>query len=101
MTPLGNVEIDIKAAAEFSALSFINQNELSHGEEHSIEVQLPFLQYLYGNDVRLLPISMVRQDKETAVELGETIVRIKGKNIIVASSDLTHCEPHHASISFP
>jgi len=97
MTPLGEVEIDIEAAAELSALSFINQNDLSHREEHSIEVQLPFLQYLYGNDVKLLPISMLRQDKETAVELGEAIVRIKGKNIIVASSDLTHYEPHHAA----
>ncbi len=84
-------------AAELSALPFINQNDLSHREEHSIEVQLPFLQYLYDKEVKLLPISMPRQDKETAVELSEAIVRIKGRSIIIASSDLTHYEPHHAA----
>lgn len=40
---------------------------------------------------------MLRQDKETVLELGEAIARIKGKNTIIVSSDLTHYQPHHVA----
>lgn len=97
VTPLGDVEIDTEAAAEISKLPFIKQSDLSHRDEHSIEVQLPFLQYLYGDEIKLLPISMLRQDKATSLKLAQAIIRMKGKNILISSSDLTHYEPYQSA----
>jgi len=95
-TPLGLVEIDHEAAELISRESgLVDFDELSHLREHSIEVQLPFLQYIYG-EFRFVPICMAIQDRSTAEELGRAIAKaIRGRRaLVVASSDLTHYEPH-------
>ncbi len=63
--------------------------------DHSLEVQLPFLQQIYGDSIPILPISLLFQDLETARTVGESVVKVvKGKRaVLVASSDLTHYEP--------
>jgi AmmeMemoRadiSam system protein B len=67
----------------------------AHTGEHSIEVQLPFLQYIYGSSFKFLPICFLMQDLETCTEVGETLASVlKNKNaVIIASTDLTHYEP--------
>lgn len=73
-TPLGEIRTDgdlIKALAG----SIIDVDELAHRFEHSIEVQLPFLQYTLDHDFEILPICMGLQDEETASEVGHEIVR--------------------------
>ncbi|MEM3554121.1 MAG: AmmeMemoRadiSam system protein B, partial [Candidatus Bathyarchaeia archaeon] len=60
-----------------------------------IEVQLPFLQYLFGSAFKIVPICFLMQDLHSAREVGQAVARVlAGKNaLIVASSDMTHYEP--------
>jgi AmmeMemoRadiSam system protein B len=95
-TPLGEVEIDQETADQIvQETRLVDVNELSHRFEHSIEVQLPFLQYLYGNAFKFVPISFLMQDLQSAVEIGKALVEVLAtKNAaVIASSDLTHYEP--------
>jgi len=99
-TPLGKVEVDSDSAkhlVEFS--SIVDFDESAHKHEHSIEVQIPFLQYIYGNNFRILPVSMMLQDFTTSVEVGKAIANcVKAKNsLLIASSDFTHYEEHEVA----
>ena len=94
-TPLGKVEIDSELAEKILvSSSLIDLDETAHVYEHSIEVQLPFLQYLYGEKLKFVPICMMMQDLETSVEVGKGIAEAsKGRNVVlIASSDMTHYE---------
>ena len=94
-TPLGRVKIDSDLSnAIFKASGMIDMDESAHQYEHSIEVQLPFLQYIYGSRVNIVPICMGFQDLETSKNVGEAIAEAaKGNNIvIIASTDMTHQE---------
>jgi len=95
-TPLGVVSIDNDLAEQIrTASSIIDEDEAAHLSEHSIEVQLPFLQYLYGESIRFVPICMMMQDLKTCQEIAKSIAeRSRGKHVVVvASSDFTHYEP--------
>lgn len=94
-TPLGDVEVDHETAdAIIRESSVVDVDASAHRLEHSIEVQLPFLQYLYGSDFKLVPICFLMQDLTSAKEIGEAVGRImSGKNgVVIASSDMTHYE---------
>lgn len=91
-TPLGRVEVNRKLAAELLG-GAIRVDETSHAYEHSIEVQLPWLQYLY-EEVMIVPVAMQAQDIETARQVGKAISRCAGNIVIIASTDFTHYEPH-------
>jgi AmmeMemoRadiSam system protein B len=95
-TPLGDIEVDKKLAQRLLG-DLIKADETAHVHEHSIEVQLPWLQYLYGK-VRIVPIAMLAQDIETARILGKSIGQAGGNLVVIASSDLTHYEPHSVAI---
>jgi len=95
-TPLGNVRVDVEGVKTLSSFSkIIDLDEYSHAYEHSIEVQLPFLQYIYGGDFKIIPICMMEQDKRFALEVADAILKVidPEKDLIVASSDFTHYEP--------
>jgi AmmeMemoRadiSam system protein B len=95
-TPLGEVEVDKKLAQRLLG-DVIKADETAHIHEHSIEVQLPWLQYLYQK-VRIVPITMLAQDIETARIVGKSIGQTGGNLIVIASSDLTHYEPHSVAM---
>lgn len=93
-TPLGYATIDEELAqAVFEASDFIDINESAHIREHSIEVQIPFIQHIYG-DVGIVPICMGFQDLETSRKVGRAIAKASsGKDVLfLASTDLTHME---------
>jgi len=95
-TPLGVTPIDTDLAEQIrSSSNIIDEDETAHLSEHSIEVQLPFLQYLYGERIRFVPICMMMQDLQTSQEIARAISeRSRGKHVVVvASSDFTHYEP--------
>jgi AmmeMemoRadiSam system protein B len=95
-TPLGQLELDEVLGEQIvSATQGAEWDDLAHSWEHSIEVQLPFLQYIYQSGFRIIPIAMLKQDLAVSRELGEAIaVAFKDKRgIIIASSDFTHYEP--------
>lgn len=94
-TPLGMVQVDSESAKQVAEISkFIEIDEYSHSQDHSLEVQIPMLQEILLNDFQILPIILRAQDMETAIDVGNAVSEIaKKKNaIIVASSDFTHYE---------
>jgi AmmeMemoRadiSam system protein B len=95
-TPLGNVEIDTELAdIILSKTDIIDIDETAHKFEHSIEVQLPFIQYLYGNKTKFIPICFLTQDYASATEIGNALIEaLDTRNtVVIASSDMTHYEP--------
>jgi len=95
-TPFGEVEIN-EALARRLLGEVIEADETAHIHEHSIEVQLPWLQHLYES-VRIVPIAMLAQDIETARAVGKAISRSDDNLIVIASSDFTHYEPHNIAM---
>lgn len=95
-TPLGTVRIDEELAREILAHSeVIKDDPPAHLLEHSIEVQLPFLQYLFGESFSFVPIIVYNQSLPVGVHIGDTLAEVlKGERaVVIASTDLTHYEP--------
>lgn len=99
-TPLGDVEVDCETANRIvHEARIVDIDDSAHRFEHSIEVQLPFLQYLYGTKFKLVPICFLMQDLSSAREVGQAVAKaLIGKNaVIIASSDMTHYEPQETA----
>ena len=100
-TPFGDIEIDYETASRILRVSeLIDIDETAHKYEHSIEVQLPFLQYLYGSEFRFVPIVFLMQDLKSSQEVGRALAKaLEGRNaVIIASTDMTHYEPHEQAL---
>lgn len=101
-TPLGDVDIDDELADRIRNMSnLIDIDYSAHQNEHSIEVQIPFIQYIYrkmDKTFNIVPIVLMMQDINTAVDVGraiyEGIKSIARDVVIIASTDFTHYEPH-------
>jgi AmmeMemoRadiSam system protein B len=101
LTPLGPVTINSRLNTLIRKhVPFVESDALSHQFEHSLEVQLPFLQHLRP-DVTISAICLGFGDYPTAVALGVGIaaaIREFGEEVlIVASSDMTHYESADAA----
>jgi MEMO1 family protein len=93
-TPLGTIPINEEIARSLQQ-GIIDADETAHQYEHSIEVQLPFLQFLAGDrSFDFVPICMMMQDWQTSEEVGniiaDTIKKQKRRVVIIASSDFSH-----------
>jgi AmmeMemoRadiSam system protein B/AmmeMemoRadiSam system protein A len=102
-TPLGDVEIDTEMARKLLETSgHLQEDHLAHLQEHSLEVQLPFLQYLKP-DIKIVPVilSFAGGDvyKEIGVEIARVIKELDKEAVIIASSDMTHYEPQESASS--
>lgn len=102
-TPLGKVEIDAELGKRILATSkYLHEDSLAHQYEHSIEVQIPFLQY-FKPDVKIVPIVLGYATGEIYREIGQGIARVvkesKKSAVIMASSDMTHYEPDESARS--
>ncbi len=98
-TPLGNVSIDIDLAKQLLNRSrYLESDILAHRQEHSLEVELPILQY-FRTDFKIVPITVMSgglsELKEIGKEIASTIkeYKIQDSTMIIASSDMTHYEP--------
>lgn len=94
ITPLGNIEIDSEFADAIIESSDIASADFSaHIREHSIEVQLPFLQY-FSTDFKIVPIVMGTQNFVTSSDLSKAIFEAAKKldksYSVIASTDLSH-----------
>jgi MEMO1 family protein len=95
-TPLGSMKVDEASAKEIALdTGIVDFDPVAHKLEHSLEVQLPFLQMIYGDSVPFLPICISFQDQDTTTALAAGVAKVarKRKTVLVASSDLTHYEP--------
>lgn len=100
-TPLGSVEINHELINKLMDLNpQVKKRDSAHERDHSIEVQIPFLQYILKEPFQIVPIAMMNQSYDSSMLLGETIAKlVKDKDIaVIASSDFTHFE-HHDSAS--
>ncbi|HEC94831.1 MAG TPA: MEMO1 family protein [Thermoplasmatales archaeon] len=93
-TPFGKLPVE-EAIVELLAGGIIDLDENAHRYEHSIEVQLPFLQYIAKKKTfSIVPICMAMQDYETSLDVGkalaEVIKQYKKRTVIIASSDFSH-----------
>jgi hypothetical protein len=118
-TPLGNISVDIDTAHEIIRRSeFAQADNSAHSQEHSIEVQVPFLQYLIsgerraesrkqrdgkGRELGIVPIGIAylgeRDSLELVKDLGGAIAQsLAGKSaVVIASTDFTHYESHQSA----
>jgi hypothetical protein len=100
-TPLGSVAIDTAAAKTLaSSGGVIKALPLAFDGEHSLEVQLPFLQRVL-KDVKIVPLLTGRIDKQGITQLSDvlrgTIAREKGRTVLIVSSDMSHYHTHSAA----
>jgi AmmeMemoRadiSam system protein B len=91
-TPLGTVEVDAAAIAALAGLPQVVESPVAHAPEHSLEVELPFLQVLLG-EFRLLPLVV---GDASGPEIADALDRVWGdqETAIVISSDLSHYLPY-------
>ncbi|MFC1938301.1 AmmeMemoRadiSam system protein B [Chloroflexota bacterium] len=96
-TPLGQVEVDSELGKQILAISsHLVEDYEAHKYEHSIEVQLPFLQY-FRPDIKIVPIVLAHSTADTFKKIGKEIAEATNKSnkntIIMASSDMSHYVP--------
>jgi len=91
-TPLGNIEVDKAALAEVSQILDVPITPVYADREHSLEIELPFLQRTLSSNFKLLPIMIHEQEVDVARKLGLALAKVlEGKNaLLVASTDLSH-----------
>lgn len=92
-TPLGEVPLDRAALASLRDLPQVVQTDRPHALEHSLEVQLPFLQQVLGDGFRLVPLAV---GDASPAEVAQVLERLWGgdETLIVISSDLSHYLPY-------
>ena len=102
-TPLGEVELDKRLiAALLKSSEHLKEDGRAHAFEHSVEVQIPFLQSIQKT-FSMVPIVIAHAKPDVYGKVGrqlaQTIIEHKKKNdvTIIASSDMTHYEPHQSA----
>jgi AmmeMemoRadiSam system protein B/AmmeMemoRadiSam system protein A len=100
-TPLGEVEIDSDLGKQILTTSgYLQEDRRAHQYEHSVEVQLPFLQY-FKPDIKIVPIVLAQAGGAVYQEIGRGIAKaireLNKEVVIIASSDMTHYEPQESA----
>jgi len=95
-TPLGDARIDAALAEELSrACPLLREDSVAHSAEHSLEVQVPFLQVL-APGFTFVPVALGTVRFEWLVNIGEAIARVAGNSkesiLLLTTSDLNHYE---------
>ena len=98
-TPLGRVRVDHDLLAALGA--HVSIHAIRHDPEHSLEIELPFLQHTLGA-FDLVPLALIDQSYALAERLGQALAEVlDGKNaLLVASSDLSHFYPQPVANRF-
>jgi hypothetical protein len=106
-TPLGNVTVDKEFADSLAKSSHAELDEMAHLREHSIEVQLPFLQTIL-KDFKIVPVSIkhyaaddnfLEACRYLGKSLAEEIMKSDKRVLLVASTDFTHYESQEVAES--
>jgi len=87
-TPLGNIPLDKESTNQLLSLPQVSSIDKAHQFEHSLEVELPFLQEIIGN-FKLIPIVVGNADSKSVSEVIESLWGDE-ETLIVISSDLSH-----------
>src|SRR6266498_812897 len=105
-TPLGNVPVDKSALNDLdvmlkSELGF-GLTPVRHDQEHSLEIELPFLQRVFQHEWKLLPLMVRALDEKVSEGLGKALATVlRDKNfVLVASTDLSHFYKQDAALTY-
>ena len=95
-TPFGDAQIDSELAAELKrACPLLREDRVAHEREHSLEVQIPFLQQLAAN-LRFVPVVLATQRYQDLETLGHAVARVIAAHtepvVLIASTDMNHYE---------
>jgi len=95
-TPFGEAQIDSALAKELAyACPRLREDSVAHESEHSLEVQIPFLQRLVG-DFRFVPVVLGTDRYPLLEELGRAVAQVVAAQaepvLVIASSDMNHYE---------
>jgi len=106
-TPLGKVPIDSALADEIAKCEYVDVDVSAHAQEHSIEVQLPFLQYRFKGP-KFVPICLMQSAFSKAEFLGvcrsladsifSAVQKTKKRVVLLASSDFSHYVPQETAL---
>jgi AmmeMemoRadiSam system protein B len=99
-TPLGEVAVDADLTAALGACSLVSTETFAHLREHSAEVQVPFVRHR-NPEASIAAVVIASRSPSELREFGAAVaeaVRRAGEVLIVASSDMTHYEPHEEAI---
>jgi hypothetical protein len=95
-TPLGEVPVEAALAEQLAARPGVRAWREPHRQEHSLEMQLPFLQRLVAG-LRIVPVLMGRQDRDAVEALAAALIAAAAdaerETLLVASTDLSHYQP--------
>ncbi len=105
-TPLGQIPVDEEAVAQLDAhleetLGY-GLARVAYDQEHSLEIELPFLQRALAGDFKLLPVMVRSQSQKISRQLGMVLAEtLQGRNaLLVASTDLSHFYTQKEALSF-
>jgi MEMO1 family protein len=91
ITPLGNIKTDSLGKELVKNNSVFTDNIAPHREEHSLEVQLPFLQYILKNNFTIVPILLGTQSPKVCKKIGEALIPYFNEhNLFIVSTDFSH-----------
>lgn len=99
-TPLGKVNVDVELANQLiNRNNLFTYNPAAHTKEHSIEVQLPFLQFRIKKPFKIVPIIIGTQSPENCKKLAEILEPFfTSENLFVISSDFSHYPSYENSV---
>ncbi|MFA6136531.1 MAG: AmmeMemoRadiSam system protein B [Sulfurimonas sp.] len=91
-TPLGEIKVNQTIVSELTNGSkYFGFNPEAHKKEHTIEVQLPFLQTIYGDELKIVPIIIATSNLKTIQEIAKRLKPyFNDENLFIISSDLSH-----------
>jgi len=91
-TPLGNVRVNKTLASKLILDSkYFTFNPDAHKKEHSLEVQLPFLQTIYGDSLNIVPIIIATSNRDTIESIAKSLSPyFNDDNLFIISTDLSH-----------
>ena len=102
-TPLGEIPVDQEALTELSEEIIkklgISLTPVANDPEHSLEIELPFVQRVMKTPFKLLPVMVRDQSSRVAQALGSALATVLANRngLLVASTDLSHFYPQHVA----
>ena len=100
-TPLGEAAVDVAAARRLAAAPGWGSVEAAHAVEHAEEIQLPFLQTLWGDRLRIVPILVPPLAGDRRREAAAALAPwCDGRSLLLVSTDLTHYGADYGFIPF-
>jgi len=105
-TPLGKIPVDDGVVADLDGRLIASLGyglaRVAYDQEHSLEIELPFLQRALAGDFKLLPVMVRAQSSKVSQQLGMALAdTVRGKNaLLVASTDLSHFYTQKQALAF-